>query len=87
MHAPEPQALFKLQGYGGTIQNVKEMSPCFADTPLEELKERYERDGVVWVSVASLYTVRTYLNADADRSKGCSTGTWSWDAERTTFHS
>ena len=44
-----PQGL-TLNGYGGAIGNVKLLEPCYPDTPIDELKRRYEEDGVIWVS-------------------------------------
>lgn len=38
-----------LQGTGGAIQGVGLLEPCNPDTPIEELRVRLSRDGVVWV--------------------------------------
>lgn len=46
----KPQGL-TLNGYGGTIGNVKLLEPYFPDTPIEELKKHYKEDGVIWVSL------------------------------------
>jgi hypothetical protein len=43
------QETFNLHGYGGTIENVKPLTPFSADTPVKELRARFNEDGVLWV--------------------------------------
>lgn len=38
-----------LASYGGNIDNVHDLQPCYPDTPIEEVRRRYAEDGVVWV--------------------------------------
>lgn len=38
-----------LRAYGGELENVKPLPAFTPDTPIEELKKRYEEDGVLWV--------------------------------------
>ncbi|KAB8271090.1 hypothetical protein BDV30DRAFT_240866 [Aspergillus minisclerotigenes] len=38
-----------LRAYGGTIEDVKSLKSSTLDTPLEELRTRFNEDGVLWV--------------------------------------
>ncbi|KAF7551492.1 hypothetical protein G7Z17_g4979 [Cylindrodendrum hubeiense] len=38
-----------LHGNGGIIDDVGELTPCYPDTPIEEIRRRYWQEGVVWV--------------------------------------
>ncbi|KAE8308233.1 hypothetical protein BDV41DRAFT_552097 [Aspergillus transmontanensis] len=38
-----------LRAYGGTIEDVKSLKPSTLDTSLEELRRRFNEDGVLWV--------------------------------------
>ncbi|KAI1311141.1 hypothetical protein F5Y03DRAFT_391687 [Xylaria venustula] len=38
-----------LHGSGSAITGVRSLTPCAADTPIDELKRRYKEDGVLWV--------------------------------------
>lgn len=40
-----------LRGTGAAIEDVKLLEPCYADTPIEEIRRRYNQDGVVWVGL------------------------------------
>ncbi|KAH8884954.1 hypothetical protein GQ53DRAFT_660906 [Thozetella sp. PMI_491] len=47
---PEPELSgLALDGYGGAIENVQRFTPCYADTPIEEIQRRFYEDGVVLV--------------------------------------
>ncbi|QKX62121.1 uncharacterized protein TRUGW13939_09277 [Talaromyces rugulosus] len=43
------QETLNLRGYGGTIENVKHLTPFSVDTPVEKLRARFNEDGVLWV--------------------------------------
>lgn len=43
-----------LRAYGGELENVKLLPSFTPDTPIEELRKRYEEDGVVWVRYQTL---------------------------------
>ncbi|OJJ52381.1 hypothetical protein ASPSYDRAFT_1169797 [Aspergillus sydowii CBS 593.65] len=38
-----------LRAYGGELENVKLLPSFTPDTPIEELRKRYEEEGVVWI--------------------------------------
>lgn len=40
-----------LYGNDGEIENARLLTPCSPDTPIEELRRRYWRDGVIWISL------------------------------------
>lgn len=48
------QETLNLRGYGGTIEDVKSLTPFSPDTPVEELKSRFKEDGVLWVGFSFL---------------------------------
>jgi hypothetical protein len=41
-----------LRGTDGAIEGVSSLMSCSPDCPLEELRSRYAKDGVLWVSFA-----------------------------------
>jgi hypothetical protein len=43
------QETLNLRGYGGTIENVKHLTPFSVDTPVEKLRAQFNEDGVLWV--------------------------------------
>lgn len=43
-----------LRAYGGELENVKLLPSFTPDTPIEELRKRYEEEGVVWVRYLTL---------------------------------
>lgn len=54
------QEALNLRGYGGTIENVKRLTPFSADTPVEELRARFNEDGVLWVRSFSRTLIPTH---------------------------
>ncbi|KAL4880353.1 hypothetical protein BJY04DRAFT_208166 [Aspergillus karnatakaensis] len=38
-----------LHAYGGALENIKQLPSFGPDTPIDELKKRYEEDGVIWI--------------------------------------
>lgn len=50
----EPQKL-NLHAYGGTIEDVKELTSFTPDTLIEVLQKHFQEDGVLWVCL-TFYT-------------------------------
>lgn len=42
-----------LGAYGGTIEDVKELTPFTPDTPIEILQKHLQENGVLWIRLAS----------------------------------
>ncbi|KAB8216964.1 hypothetical protein BDV33DRAFT_206859 [Aspergillus novoparasiticus] len=42
-----------LRAYGGTIEDVKSLKPSTLDTPLEELRRRFNEYGVLWAELVN----------------------------------
>lgn len=84
--APSVTTGVNLRAYGGQLGNVKLLPPFTPDTPIEELRKRYEEDGVVWVRYQTPpWTVDRVLIES--RSKVSLAATLSTDSEKTTSHS
>lgn len=83
--APSVSTGVNLRAYGGELENVKPLPPFTPDTPIEELRRRYEEDGVVWVRYQPPWTVDRVLIES--RSKVLLAATLSTDSEKTTSHS
>lgn len=71
-----------LRAYGGQLENVKPLPAFTPDTPIEELRKRYEEDGVLWVRYHIEFLWLTSLIES--RSKALLAAKLSTDSEKTT---